>query len=294
MLDNLLAFEPSVRWNVTTALDHDYVAAYHDESDEPACPELFDKWEEVEALNTVEELREAITREIDEFRDKVRTFDPDDWEAHLVGETDGTIEIAERVEILSTVDTGLSPLSQQPPIVPTASSHILSSYQLHDSPRLSPRTQQGALGISPATSVTPTMPARTDISAPATPATATTALSEESSFGAPSAPHSGRSSRRTSGFYARRPTSWLFSSPLGGGMTPLPSMTHEASGSGSWSRKSRASSGISEVGSLRPLIRRLSTVDLGAVGPKDEDEVPPMTVSPSDAPPSEAPKSFGE
>ena len=41
--------------------------------DEPSCPSTFDKWEVVESLETIEELREAITREIEEFRADVRS-----------------------------------------------------------------------------------------------------------------------------------------------------------------------------------------------------------------------------
>nr|XP_018260885.1 CMGC/MAPK protein kinase [Kwoniella dejecticola CBS 10117]OBR83043.1 CMGC/MAPK protein kinase [Kwoniella dejecticola CBS 10117] len=78
LLSHLLAFDPSQRIDVTQALSHPYLATYHDELDEPACPEIFSKWEQVESLTTIEELREAITREIEEFRDEVRNMDVDE------------------------------------------------------------------------------------------------------------------------------------------------------------------------------------------------------------------------
>ncbi|GMK56218.1 hypothetical protein CspeluHIS016_0300580 [Cutaneotrichosporon spelunceum] len=72
LLGKLLAFDPDERIDVITALQHPYVATYHDPADEPECAAVFDKWEQVESLQTVEELREAVTREIAEYRAEVR------------------------------------------------------------------------------------------------------------------------------------------------------------------------------------------------------------------------------
>ena len=144
------------------------------------------------------------------------------------------------------------------------------------------------LGISPQTISMPFPRARES-----TPPTPMSALSEES-FGNPI---SGRSSRRTSGhgIQVRRPSSFLFSSPLGAGMTAMASQsTMNFEGGAFWSgRRSRAPSATGEFTSLRPLIRQLSTVGLGDGKPllggekaeMDEGEVPPMTVSPGDTPP---------
>ncbi|WRT70234.1 uncharacterized protein IL334_007229 [Kwoniella shivajii] len=91
LLSELLAFDPSQRIDVIEALSHPYLATYHDETDEPACPELFSKWEQVESLTTIEELKEAISREIEEFRQEVRTMDDDDEEYYdEMGEGDET------------------------------------------------------------------------------------------------------------------------------------------------------------------------------------------------------------
>lgn len=61
---------------MATALQHPYVGTYHDPADEPVCAAPFDKWEEVEGLQTIEELRAAITREISEYRNEVRGLSP--------------------------------------------------------------------------------------------------------------------------------------------------------------------------------------------------------------------------
>lgn len=86
LLGKLLAFDPTKRTDVVTALEHPYVGAYHDPSDEPEC-EVFDKWAEVEQLQSMEELRAAVTREIAEYRAEVRGMaeeagDEDDEDDH--------------------------------------------------------------------------------------------------------------------------------------------------------------------------------------------------------------------
>ncbi|KAL7411317.1 kinase-like domain-containing protein [Mrakia frigida] len=64
LLSKLLTFDPAKRIPVTEALAHPYLAAYHDESDEPSCPAIFDKWEEVEGLEEIADFRAAIAREV--------------------------------------------------------------------------------------------------------------------------------------------------------------------------------------------------------------------------------------
>jgi mitogen-activated protein kinase 7 len=41
-LDKLLAFDPANRPTVEEALKHPYLELYHDENDEPSCPNMFD------------------------------------------------------------------------------------------------------------------------------------------------------------------------------------------------------------------------------------------------------------
>ncbi|ORY33435.1 kinase-like domain-containing protein [Naematelia encephala] len=281
LLTHLLTFDPSARYTVLEALEHPYVAAYHDPADEPTCPELFSKWREVESLDTIEELRDAITREIDGFRSEVRDVDVEEWDEG--DSSKGTEDVPAPVESQTE-----STASTQP----DTTHHV----------RLSPKTALIGIGEPPR------QPAARSPSTPGT------ALSEES-FGAPSA----RLSRRTSGhsMHSRRPTSFLFSSPLGAGMTPMlpanstsnkpvPSQNDDIGpiSSGLWQgRRSRAPSSTSwassngvgsitsttggvgggatgsgvEVTSLRPLIRQLSTVGLSDLKRDEGDDIEAMT-----------------
>jgi hypothetical protein len=68
----MLSFDPTTRISVTLALAHPWLAAYHDVNDEPTCPHKFDRWREVESLQTVDELRTALWTEINDFRREVR------------------------------------------------------------------------------------------------------------------------------------------------------------------------------------------------------------------------------
>ncbi|RSH91880.1 hypothetical protein EHS25_009250 [Saitozyma podzolica] len=321
LLNQLLAFDPSGRITVEQALAHPYVGTYHDESDEPACHSTFDKWEDVESLTTIEELRAAISREINEFREEVRTLDEDselEGEEYEEGETTYMVEDSSQ----AIVDSPMPEAGTTIPLPPGPGHSPKQS--LHDI----------GLGVSPKT-VTSALPIQRARSRDreATPQTPGTAFSEDS-FSAP-APPSGRASRRTSTHSIhRRPNSFLFSSPLGAGMTPLQSMSMITSdreraergrdsvvssasvstggGPGTASYRplprSRAPSSTGEFASLRPLIRSLSVVGIdqelrrledgerrgslsgrrGSTAGENHSEVPPMSVSPSDAPPSES------
>jgi mitogen-activated protein kinase 7 len=68
----MLSFDSTTRISVAQALAHPWLAAYHDVNDEPTCPQKFDRWREIEALQTVEELRAALWDEINDFRREVR------------------------------------------------------------------------------------------------------------------------------------------------------------------------------------------------------------------------------
>lgn len=71
----MLSFDPSTRISVTDALAHPWLANYHDENDEPECPEPFDKWRQIEKLETLDQFREALWKEIEEYRKEVRGID---------------------------------------------------------------------------------------------------------------------------------------------------------------------------------------------------------------------------
>jgi hypothetical protein len=68
----MLTFDPSERITVPEALEHPWLAAYHDVTDEPACPAKFEKWRQIEELETLEDFREALWTEIEEYRREVR------------------------------------------------------------------------------------------------------------------------------------------------------------------------------------------------------------------------------
>ncbi|KLO19068.1 kinase-like protein [Schizopora paradoxa] len=72
LLEKLLAFDPVDRITVPEALEHPWLAQYHDVGDEPDCPVPYEKWRDIEKLTTIEEFREALWNEIEEYRHEVR------------------------------------------------------------------------------------------------------------------------------------------------------------------------------------------------------------------------------
>jgi len=72
LLEKMLSFDPTTRITVTQALAHPWLAAYHDVNDEPSCPEKFNRWREIEQLETIEQFRAALWAEINDFRREVR------------------------------------------------------------------------------------------------------------------------------------------------------------------------------------------------------------------------------
>ncbi|CCM02444.1 uncharacterized protein FIBRA_04543 [Fibroporia radiculosa] len=73
LLTKMLAFDPSSRITVAQALEHPFLSSYHDDTDEPDCPEKFKRWHTLEALETLEEYKEALLHEIEDYRREVRT-----------------------------------------------------------------------------------------------------------------------------------------------------------------------------------------------------------------------------
>ncbi|KAH9935943.1 kinase-like protein [Epithele typhae] len=73
LLSKLMVFDPSARLTVDQALEHPWLSAYHDVADEPSCPEPFERWQDVEKLETLDDFREAIWNEIQDYRKEVRS-----------------------------------------------------------------------------------------------------------------------------------------------------------------------------------------------------------------------------
>lgn len=70
LLDHMLAFDPSSRIDVETALEHPYLQIWHDASDEPGCPTTFNF--DFEVVEDVGEIRKLILEEVHRFRQHVR------------------------------------------------------------------------------------------------------------------------------------------------------------------------------------------------------------------------------
>jgi serine/threonine protein kinase len=269
LLEKLLTFDPADRITVQEALLHPYLAPYHDDTDEPECPIKFDKWEEVEGIQSLADFREAIHREVEEFRAEVRTVEEWDSESNVSGNLSTAVTDDESVVERDDL-----------PVPPGPAAVVEDRTEYMNSPRAVPA---------------------------GTPREVTTPLSATSEL---SASHirpgrARRSNSNTSGGYGdpfgRRPSS-MFGLGLGmSGMTPMDggrdaslprghaqrnsiSVADMHSGGKTKSRQGSTSSYI------RPLLRSLSTLsvsDLHLATHLAADEPPPMTVSASDAPPSE-------
>lgn len=72
LLAKMLTFDPHDRITVPQALEHDWLFSYHDEADEPECPRKFERWKEIEKLQTLDEYRDALWNEIEDYRREVR------------------------------------------------------------------------------------------------------------------------------------------------------------------------------------------------------------------------------
>jgi mitogen-activated protein kinase 7 len=72
LLQKMLTFDPSARISVPDALAHPWLASYHEETDEPDCPTVFEKWRDIEKLETLEDFRKALWEEIEDYRMEVR------------------------------------------------------------------------------------------------------------------------------------------------------------------------------------------------------------------------------
>lgn len=72
LLQKMLSFDPSTRISIPDALAHPWLASYHEETDEPDCPTKFEKWRDIEKLETLEDFRKALQEEIEDYRMEVR------------------------------------------------------------------------------------------------------------------------------------------------------------------------------------------------------------------------------
>ncbi|CAG8484764.1 9859_t:CDS:10 [Paraglomus occultum] len=66
LLEKLLKFDPATRITVEGALAHRYLAAYHDEEDEPTHEHMFDF--SFESVNSIDEMKTMIAQEVMSFK----------------------------------------------------------------------------------------------------------------------------------------------------------------------------------------------------------------------------------
>lgn len=320
LLEKLLRFDPAERISVSQALKHPYMAPYHDETDEPDCPTVFDKWEEVEGIHTLDEFKQIIRSEVEEFRKEVRTVE--EWE----GQSDSEIRKVDAIDevdvIEEEVDGPGSPTQAGEWEHPPAFSEQGATSTPEGSRNVSLQgTPRGSVSHLQSSSPSPAKRAfeKTISSTPKMAISPRSDGDRGRSIGSSQPPssttlRSGR--RRSSGGltdpFTRRPVS-MFGLGLGmSGMTALDGSIPAAGGavgegpgiSASLPRshgkrasisgdlehrfsKSRTSSTSSAV---RPLVRTLSSLsmaDLPLIHHQNTADPPPMSVSPADAPPSE-------
>ncbi len=77
LLGKFLCFDPNERLDACVALHHPWLSLWHDPEDEPDCPKKFEKWHDIEELETMEEVRQALWDEIQDCRSEVRSRDID-------------------------------------------------------------------------------------------------------------------------------------------------------------------------------------------------------------------------
>ncbi|KIP10049.1 hypothetical protein PHLGIDRAFT_282294 [Phlebiopsis gigantea 11061_1 CR5-6] len=73
-IGRLLAFDPAERPTTEDALAHPWLATYHDMEDEPSSKRKFDRWTEIEELETLEQFRDALVNEVHDCRNEVRNL----------------------------------------------------------------------------------------------------------------------------------------------------------------------------------------------------------------------------
>ncbi|PVG04896.1 putative mitogen-activated protein kinase MpkA [Serendipita vermifera] len=76
LMYQMIRYKPEARITAAKALEHPWLAAFYDPEEEEWGPKshLFTRWKEIESLNTVEEFRNAIWEEIQEYRAQARSL----------------------------------------------------------------------------------------------------------------------------------------------------------------------------------------------------------------------------
>jgi len=103
LLSQLLNFDPAKRITCEQALNHPYLAVWHDPADEPVCPSSFDFGFEEE--DSIEGMKRLIVDEVQSFRSEVRAQ----------ARSTGAIRKTDSLPIPSREDIINSPITDAPP-----------------------------------------------------------------------------------------------------------------------------------------------------------------------------------
>ncbi|KAF9644984.1 hypothetical protein BDM02DRAFT_3190120 [Thelephora ganbajun] len=68
----MITFDPTERISVAGALKHPWLSTYHNPDDEPDCTESFQRWKEIEELESHDDFKRALWDEIQDYRREVR------------------------------------------------------------------------------------------------------------------------------------------------------------------------------------------------------------------------------
>ena len=72
LLQRMITFDPTERISVAEALEHPWLSTYHNLDDEPDCTESFQRWKEIEELESHDDFKRALWDEIQDYRREVR------------------------------------------------------------------------------------------------------------------------------------------------------------------------------------------------------------------------------
>ncbi|KAI6016060.1 kinase-like protein [Pisolithus microcarpus] len=275
LLEKMLSFDPLSRITVHEALSHPWLSTYHDDSDEPECAKKFDKWRDIEKLETLEEFREAIWNEIQDYRLDVRGLKEE--EASLPPVFEESNQPSVMGSPARSVDKELIGRKD------TSKMSDMGSLPLVGSPeRIEEGTETAVGAVAPRMGPTPT------------PTDPVVTYARRSSIMQPPRQPSNYNSPSASASQHPWP-SGTDGLPTNSSVVPFPGQTYVVP------VRSRAPSAATDVGA-RQLLRTLSTVSihesseglpggLAAVAPIGKYIV--ARTSGADAPPSEIPRDFG-
>lgn len=72
LLRRMVTFDPTDRITVAEALKHPWLSTYHNPDDEPDCVESFQRWKDIEELESHDDFKKALWDEIQDYRREVR------------------------------------------------------------------------------------------------------------------------------------------------------------------------------------------------------------------------------